>query len=256
MTAAEERDQAETIATACRLLAYLGLVRETTGHVSARVDGEQMLIRCRGSQESGLVFTEAECVRKVPFVGAGMAKGESEYETPSELPIHGEMYILRPEVNAVVHAHPRASLVCTLAGLPLKPIFGSYDIHAMALADEGVPVFPRSVLIRERYLGQQLAAAMGTKHVCIMRGHGITTVGRSVQEATIRAIHLETLASVTLDVAKVGGKLESISDEDLEYFRRLRATQDKKHQAHGQDILTWTWRHYVKLLEAHEAGRG
>ena len=32
----------ETIATACRLLAHLGLVRETTGHVSARVDNETM----------------------------------------------------------------------------------------------------------------------------------------------------------------------------------------------------------------------
>ena len=31
----------ETIATACRLLGFLGLVRETTGHVSARLDGHR-----------------------------------------------------------------------------------------------------------------------------------------------------------------------------------------------------------------------
>jgi len=252
---ASEGEQAETIATACRLLAYLGLVRETTGHVSARVDNEYMLIRCRGSQEAGLVFTAAEAVQKVRFEGAGMTRGTSQYETPSELPIHGEMYLARPEVNAVVHAHPRASLVCTLAGLPLLPIFGSFDVHAMALAEIGIPVFPRSILIRDRALGRQLVAAMDGKPACIMRGHGITTVGATVQEATIRAIHLETLASVTLDVARAGGKLEPISEEDREYFRKLRETQDKKHQAHGQDILQWTWRHYTKLLAVHEAGR-
>ena len=38
----------DTIAIACRLLAYLGLVRETTGHISARIGSERMLIRCRG----------------------------------------------------------------------------------------------------------------------------------------------------------------------------------------------------------------
>ena len=95
----------ETIATACRLLAFLGLVRETTGHVSARVDSEHMLIRCRGSDEAGLAFTRPEAVQLVRCDGAGMSRSAG-FETPSELPIHGEMYLARPEVGAVVHAHP------------------------------------------------------------------------------------------------------------------------------------------------------
>lgn len=243
----------ETIATACRLLGFLGLVRETTGHVSARLDDQRMLIRCRGKQESGLVFTQAEAVRSVGFDGKGLDLLD-EYETPTELPIHGEIYRARPEVHAVVHAHPRASLICTLLGLELKPIFGAFDPNAMALAAAGIPIFPRSILIRERAVGEALANCMGYKHVCILRGHGIVTTGTTVQEATIRAIQLETLAGITLEIAKAGGTPEVISPEDQEYFRKLRETQDNKAKDHGKDVFAWTWRHYTKLLEASEKG--
>ena len=241
----------ETIATACRILGFMGLVRETTGHVSARLDDGRMLIRCRGKDEAGVVFTNPEAVRSVDFDGKNLDH-DGEYETPTELPIHGEIYRARPDVNAVVHAHPRASLICTLLGLELKPIFGAFDPNAMALAATGIPIFPRSILIRERGLGEQLAGVLGYKPVCILRGHGIVTTGASVQEATIRAIQLETLAGITLEIAKAGGTPSVISPEDQEYFRMLRESQDAKAQAHGADVYQWTWRHYIKLMGASQ----
>ncbi len=251
---ADEPGIEETIATACRILAFMGLVRETTGHVSARIDDKRMLIRCRGKLEAGLAFTQAEAVRSVDFDGGNLELAE-QYETPTELPIHGEIYRARPEVMSVVHAHPRASLVCTLAGITLKPIFGAFDPNAMALAVPGIPIFPRSALIRERSMGEALVRCMGDKHVCILRGHGIVTTGASVQEATIKAIQLETLAGITLEIAKAGGTPEEISAQDQEYFRKLRETQDAKARAHGADVFKWTWRHYVRLLETSAGAR-
>ncbi len=241
----------ETIATACRILGFMGLVRETTGHVSARLDDARMLIRCRGKDEAGIVFTNSEAVRSVDFDGKNLDHA-GEYEAPTELPIHGEIYRARPDVMAVVHAHPRASLICTLLGLELKPIFGAFDPSAMSLAVTGIPIFPRSILIRDRALGEQLVGVLGYKPVCILRGHGIVTTGASVQEATIRAIKLETLAGITLEIVKAGGTPNVISPEDQEYFRKLRETQDAKAQAHGADVFQWTWRHYIKLMGASE----
>ena len=107
-------DPRETIATACRILAMLGLVRETTGHISARIDDKRMWLRCRGSREAGLIKTEAEAVQSIGFDGTDLENGD-RYEAPTELPIHGQIYLARPEVNAVVHAHPRASMICTIA---------------------------------------------------------------------------------------------------------------------------------------------
>ncbi|MEX0923660.1 MAG: class II aldolase/adducin family protein [Rhodovibrionaceae bacterium] len=248
---AERRELDEKISTACRILAMLGLVRETTGHVSARIGDNRMLIRCRGKQEAGLAFTQPEAVRACGFDGCDLEQAE-EYETPTELPIHGEIFRNRPEAMSVLHAHPRASLICTLAGLDIKPLFGSFDPNAMYLAMDGIPIFPKSVLIRSAELGQEVAAAVDGKKVGILRGHGIVSVGSSVEEATINAIRLETLAGITLEIAKAGGTPAPIDDADLEYFRKLRESQDKKAQEHGKDVFKWTWRHYCKLLEAHE----
>jgi ribulose-5-phosphate 4-epimerase/fuculose-1-phosphate aldolase len=187
----------------------------------------------------------------VRFDGSDLERAD-EYETPTELPIHGEIYRARNDVKAVVHAHPRASMLCSILRLELRPIFGAFDPASMKLGAMGVPVFPRSALVRDREMGQQLASTLGYKPVCLMYGHGIVSTGASVQEATITAIKLETLASLTLECAKTGIQPEVIGEEDRLYFQRLKETQSVDATAHSKDVFNWTWRHYTKLLEAYE----
>jgi 3,4-dihydroxyphthalate decarboxylase len=134
---------------------------------------------------------------------------------PNELPIHGELLRARPEVNAVVHAHPPAVLLCGVAGLDLRPLFGSYNIPAMRMALEGIPVYPRSVLIRRPDLAHEMIAAMGDRPVCVLKGHGITVTGASVEEAVVRALNLNALATVTLELARLGAKPEPVPAEDV-----------------------------------------
>jgi ribulose-5-phosphate 4-epimerase/fuculose-1-phosphate aldolase len=209
----EHASRAE-LALACRILAVEGLVEGILGHVSARIDGQRMLVRCRGPREHGLLFTEERDIRLVDFDGTG-AELTDGFAVPNELPIHGEVLRARPEVGAVVHAHPPAVLACGIAGLPLRPIFGAFNIPAMRLAHAGIPVYPRSVLIRRAELAKEMLAAMGEAPVCVLRGHGITVTGATVREAVIRALNLNALASVTLTVATTGRTAEEISAEDL-----------------------------------------
>ena len=61
----------DTVATACRVLAHEGLVEGILGHVSARVDGDRMLVRCRGPEERGLHATRPDDIRLVDFDGQG-----------------------------------------------------------------------------------------------------------------------------------------------------------------------------------------
>src|SRR5215213_182765 len=207
-----------TVALACRILAAAGLVKEITGHVSARLPGtDEMLIRCRGEDEYGLRWTSEAQVRRLDFSGRGPGLGD-RHVAPLELPIHGETYRARPEAGAVVHAHPPAALLCGLAGLPLRPVFGAFDPEALELAAGGVPVYPRAVLIDRPALAAELLAAMGDAPVCLMRGHGITVVGRTVQEATIRAIKLEALARVTWQLAAAGRTAPDLPAEEIESF--------------------------------------
>ena len=54
----EIQDLRKKVALSCRILAMLGLVKETTGHVSARIPGRpDMLVRGRGPEETALLFT-------------------------------------------------------------------------------------------------------------------------------------------------------------------------------------------------------
>ena len=206
-------DPRTTVAQACRILAAEGLVEGVLGHVSARAGEDRMLIRCRGAAERGLMFTTEQDVRTADLDGAliGAADG---YAVPNELPIHGELLRARPDVNAVVHAHPPAVLLCGLAGLELRPAFGAYNIPAMRMALEGVPVYPRSVLIRRPELAHEMIAAMGDRPVCVLKGHGITVTGASVEEAVVRALNLNALATVTLELARLGARPEPIPAED------------------------------------------
>ena len=134
------------IALSCRILAMMGLVKEITGHVSARIPGsEEMFIRCRGVDEYGLPFTTVDSVQRVDLEGNGPDASrcgqmrQVNYEVPAEFPIHGEILRARPEMSCVIHAHPPGILLCGMAGVELRPIFGAFDVDAMLLAEQDNP---------------------------------------------------------------------------------------------------------------------
>ena len=228
------------VALACRILAMEGLVKETTGHVSARLPGtERMFIRARGPAESGLLFTSPDEVLETDFDGSDVPDGAA-LGKPQELPIHGESYKARPDVMAVVHAHPPYILLCGIAAVELRPLFGAYDPAALKFALDGVPVYPRSILISRPEIGQEMLRCMGDNSVCVLRGHGITVHGRSVEEATIRAIKLEALARVNWMASTLGHEVAAISTDDQEYFRSPRGREPSPLPV---------WRYYASLLD-------
>lgn len=201
------------IAAACRVLAHAGLAADVLGHVSVRVGADALLVRCRGPRESGLLFTTAADVHLVGLDGrADLPPG---YAPPSELPIHIETMRARPDVNAVVHAHPPAVVTADLAGLALRPVIGAYNIPATRMARDGIPVYPRGVLIRRADLAAEMLGAMGDAPVCVLRGHGVTTTGTSVAEAVIRSLNLEALARLILAAAQAGGHPADLPAADV-----------------------------------------
>lgn len=232
----------EKVALSCRILAMEGLVEDILGHVSARIpNSNEMWIRCRSQQEQGVRYTTLEAIRRVDLDGKGPLLGEL-YKVPNELPVHGEIYKKRPEAGCVVHAHPPAALVCGIADLELRPIFGAFNIPAMRMALEGIPVFPRALLITRPELAAPMIEIMGEKRLCLMKGHGVTVTGKSVEEATVRALNFNILARVTLQVARTGRRAPDISAEDIRELPDLGSTFN--------DL--WVWRHYVKKLEEEE----
>jgi ribulose-5-phosphate 4-epimerase/fuculose-1-phosphate aldolase len=233
----EWNERARTVALACRILARAGLAEDVLGHVSARLDSRRLLVRCRGPRERGLLFTRVEDVHATDLDGVGELDGG--YRVPNELPIHTELMRARADVTAVVHVHSPSVLAADLAGLPLRPVFGAYDIPGYRMARAGVPVYPRAVLVRTPALGREVVESMGEADVCVLRGHGIATVGSSVEQAVVRALTLHRVARLTLELGRLGAVPDVVPDEDALELPDL-----------GGDFNDLTvWNHHVARVE-------
>jgi len=231
------------------------MVRESTGHVSARIPGtDEMWIRCRGGDELGLTFTGIHNIRRADFDGKGPDVGP-DHASPSETPIHGEIYRAHPEVGAVVHAHPYYALMCGMTNLEFRPIFGAYEPSALDIVIKGVPVFPRAVTVTNKELAASMLSVMGDRDVLLMRGHGITVTAATVEEATTLAIRFDRLAKIMWDVALSGRDAPVLSAEDMaRYDRRGRPRERTGWRAQIDGFENFAWNHYVKLLEVEGIG--
>ena len=243
------------VAVSCRILGMLGLVSGTTGHVSARIPGtDEMWMRCRGGDEYGLMFTGLHNVRRLDFDGKGPALG-NQHAAPNETPIHGEIYRARPEVQAVIHAHPYYALLCGVTQLDFRPVFGAYDPSALDLILKGVPVFPRAVTVTNKQLADQMLASMRGRDVLLMKGHGITVTGPSVEAATALAIRFDKVAQIMWEIARSGLHASDISAEDIERYRRPTGEQRPRTGWQAlEGAETWSWKHYVRLLDVNNIG--
>lgn len=89
-------------------------------------------------------------------------------------------------------------------------------------------------------LGRDLAEFIGDDPIVVLRGHGVVSVGATVQEAVSRALALDVLSRIAVMVRNVGGSdLPSISPGDLALLPDLG-------DSFNFDLI---WRHRMALLD-------
>ena len=204
----------DKVALACRVLASEGLSRVSSGHVSVRTDVHGVIaMRGRLPTDTGLEYATASDVVRVTLDGEVV--GNSIARPPRESFLHLEIFRARPDVQSVVHVHPRWVVALRAAGVRLEPIYGAYDPEGLSLALGEIAYFHSSRLIDNPEAGRELATVLGDKPACVLDGHGIVTVGPSIESAVLTAIALDELARVTCLAASMG-PLTSISDADCE----------------------------------------
>ncbi|HCA84094.1 MAG TPA: aldolase [Streptomyces sp.] len=232
----------EQISAACRVLAARGLADGILGHISLRVDTDRILVRCRGPRERGLAWTEPADIRLVRLDGSPGTPGELDggYSVPNELPLHAEVLRARPDDQAVVHAHPPRVVAADLAGIEVRPILGAFDIPGLRLAQGGVPVYPRGVLVRSTDLALEMVEAMVGRPVVVLRAHGLTSAGASVEQAVLQAISVNTICDLALTVADAGGALVDLPERDIAELPDLGVAFNN----------ATAWRHELARIEA------
>jgi L-ribulose-5-phosphate 4-epimerase len=211
VTVADE--QRQLLATACHILFKLGL-SDYLGHPSVRLDADRVLIKPKHSPKvRGMDTMRPEDMVVVDLNGKLV---EGEHEPPSERFIHTEIYRARPDVVSVVHTHQPMATLLGIVGLPILPLL---HVEASVVEQQPVPTFACAELIVSRDQGRAVAEALGNHRVCHLQGHGIVSVGPSVQEATLGAIHLERLAEVNYRVAQLGRAPRVIPPDEIKALK-------------------------------------
>jgi ribulose-5-phosphate 4-epimerase/fuculose-1-phosphate aldolase len=142
---------------------------------------------------------------------------------PRESVIYTEIFKARPDVNAVVHCHPAMCIALSLADKPID------WVHMQSSRfNGGTPIFPRPIYILDPEEGAAIAATLGKASAVMIKGHGIVTVGATIDEATITALYMERTAKI-MAVARLHGyqgptpeSLDTQSESRKKLFRRPR----------------------------------
>jgi ribulose-5-phosphate 4-epimerase/fuculose-1-phosphate aldolase len=217
----------EKVATSCNILAIEGHWDNILGHVSARIPGEQAFLM----KPHSFGFEEIRPYHLIVCDFDGN-KIKGDYERHSEIFIHSEIYKARPDVNCVIHSHPPYATAFSSLRDPLRPIS-----HEGSIFHEGLPLFDyTTVLIRTPELGVKVADALGNCRGVLMKNHGTTVVGESVEVATLYAVFLEKAARVQL-LAMASGEPSWSSDEEA----RL-----KYEQIYTSHRLGRMWDYFVR----------
>lgn len=203
----------EKVALGCRILGAEGLTRAAYGHVSFRTE-DLVAIKARGRDEEALEFTTARDIITVTLDGTRVQAAEDGLSLPNEAQIHFGIFKLRPDVRSVVHIHPAYVVALGAAGHCLLPIYGAFNPTGLRLATRTLRYYASSRLISTPELGQEVAETLGDGDACILKGHGIVTVGATVEEAVLTAISLGELAHLNW-LAAAAGEVEPLDDEDI-----------------------------------------
>ncbi len=184
----------DEIINACRRLDSLGYVPATDGNVSARVGRDRLLITpsmvSKGAVKPGQLLLVDGHGRVVS--GAG--------KPSSEMKMHLEVYRLRPEVSAVVHAHPPAATAFAACRKALdRPILPE------AVVMLGPVPLARYATPSTDEVPRSIAPLISKSNAVLLANHGALALGRDLQEALERMERVEHLARVMILTKLLGG---------------------------------------------------
>lgn len=175
------------------------------GNISLRVDNDTILITPSALDKGNL---KSETIAVVKLSGENLTP---QLKTSIETDMHLEIFKKRPDINAIVHAHPIHASLFTAIDKKLRT-----DLLAEARFMLGEPVFAPYALMGTKDLAQIVSDAFSDEktRVVLMENHGVITIGNSLFQAYDRIEVLEASARMTYMGELIGGT-KAISPERL-----------------------------------------
>ncbi len=211
-----------------------GYVAATDGNVSVRLD-ERRVLATPTLMSKGMMAPDDLVV--VDTKGGHL---QGRRKASSEIAMHLLIYKRRPDVHAVVHAHPPTATGYAAAGLALNQALISEVVLALGcipLARYGTPGTPE--------LTEALAPLVAQYDAILMANHGVVTYGADLLTAYMRMETVEHFARISLVTQLLGGP-NLLSREEVEKLGEARALL-RRHGAEGRDRF-WVSREELEAL--------
>ena len=209
------------------------------GHVSVRVPGSDRLLISRAIAP-GLV--KDEDLLLVDFDGKVLdGKGKWHGETW----IHICIYQSRPDVNGIVHTH--SLYVTSLATAEATYLPGTVFGFPFA----GSKIYKKAGLINSRKRGEELTRLMGKDTAVLMKGHGGSVAGSTLEEATVKAVMMEEAAKIQLLAGLAGGAKPYLEDELADFKHELEHLAVQNDRPAGLFERTWAY-HKAKVQKSQK----
>lgn len=209
------KDINERIVKAGRELYAHGLVKGTSGNISAKIPGtDTFLIKPSGAR---LEVLKPEELVLVDHLG-NKIRGESNVSRETRM--HAAIYRTRKDAQAVVHTHAPTSTAFGIAKTEILPL----QIEMFMLLPNGVPVIPFQPPGSES-LAEAVQKKILDSDAVILENHGIVTVGSTIEAACSLNEMVEEGAKVQLLTMLLKGRAAGSLPELKEKFKTEKTVE-------------------------------
>lgn len=189
-TSMHPRDQIVEIMS--RIYGY-GMTTTSGGNLSILDEEDNMWISPGGIDKGTLTREDIVCVHPDGTV-------EGRHKPSSEFPFHRAIYKMRPDVKAILHAHPPTLVAFSVAG-----VIPNTSVHATAREICGTVGYAPYEIPGSEALGRNVAAAFAAGHSTILlENHGACTAGATLLQAFQRFETLDFCARLILRANRLG----------------------------------------------------
>ena len=189
------------------------------GNISVRLGGDRLLMTPK-SVCKGFMTPDMMCITDLDG-----RKLQGDRDPSTEMLMHLEVYRQRPDVRAVVHAHPPIATGFAVAGIPLNRA-----VLAEVLTTLGSIPIAEYATPSTQELPDAVRKYIKAHDGMLLANHGALTVGADLYAAYYKMETIEHFAKISL-VARLLGRENLIAREEVERLQELRGTYGIKAPA-------------------------
>ncbi len=201
----------------CRMLHQKSLIAAMDGNVSVKF-GDGLLTTPSGVNKG---FLEEDQLLLVDWHGRVVA---GEGQPTSELAMHLAVYRLRPEVEAVVHAHPPVATAFSIAGISLEDFVLPEVVMTLGVIPTAAYATPTTPEVPEA-----IRNLIRNHDALILERHGALTVGRDLMDAYNKMEKLEHAALIIFAALQLG-RVRRLPPREVEKLMQLKLIQRLQSQ--------------------------